>query len=612
MYAMEREPTYYEELMDRVKRLESEIANLTYERVESEDREAYFKGILEAFDGFVYVCSPDNRIEFVNNKVIEFIGRDVTGELCHKAVYELDSICPWCSEQPAFRGETVRYENKSQRNGRWYHNIVTPILHKDGSITKLTLCLDITEKKEAGEAVLESERKLKTLMNNLPGMAYRCIYDETNSMVFASEGSVKLLGFEPRQLLGTGENPTAFQNLVNPDDRKSMLRQVDLCTSEKRSFSFNYRIRTASGEEKWVWEQGEGVFSEDGKLVALEGFIADVTAQKEVELDLREENRRLRSSIKDRYRFGNIIGKSRPMQEVYELILRAAATDVNVLIGGESGTGKELVAHAIHELSSRSKGPFVVINSGAIPENLLEREFFGHKKGAFTGANTDTSGYLDIADGGTLFLDEVGEIGLNMQVKLLRAIEGRGYTPVGGNQVKHSNFRIVAATNRDLVKLVREGKMREDFFYRIRILPISLPPLRERKDDIPLLLDHFLEKLCGDGEKPILPSEVWEAFQSYSWPGNVRELRNILYTYVTLGRLDFMGKIHTSLEAPSIPSVSDLPDHVGGLRDAVDAFEKGFILHTLEKTRWHRSKAASLLKLDRRTLHRKMEEYCIK
>ena len=601
-----------DELRKEMRRLEGIISDLQGRKSKPEDSEAYFRGILEAFDGFVYVCSSDNRIEFVNKKVIEHIGRDVTGELCHKAVYNLDSLCPWCEEQPVFDGETVRYESRNIRNGRWYHNIVTPIRQSDGSKTKLSICVDITKQREAEEAVRESDRKLKTLMNNLPGMAFRCRADETYSMEFASQGSLKLLGFEPHQLLGTAENPNSFQNIVNPEDRPKMLRQVLICVAERRPFSLIYRVRTASGEEKWVLEQGEGVLSDDGKFVALEGFITDVTAQKEVELDLREENRRLRSSIKDRYKFGNIIGKSRPMQEVYELILRAAATDASVFIDGESGTGKELVAHAIHDLSSRSKGAFVPINCGAVPESLLEREFFGHRKGAFTGANADTSGYLDIADGGTLFLDEVGEIGLSMQVKLLRAIEGRGYTPVGGNEVKKSNFRIVAATNRNLVQLVRDGKMREDFFYRIHILPISLPPLRDRKDDIPLLLDHFMEQHYGDGEKPQLPSEVWEAFQSYNWPGNVRELQNVLYTYVTLGRLDFMGKIKGSFEPAASSSLYDTPADVEGLREAVDTFEKKFILHTLEKTRWHRGRAASILKLDRRTLHRKMEAYRIK
>lgn len=603
-------------MTEEIRRLEEEISGLVEKEEDHQRAEAYLKCIVDSFDGFIYVCSSDNRIEFTNDKVIEFLGRDVRGEFCHKAIYDLDKVCPWCREQLVFQGQTVHFENKSIRNGRWYNYIATPIRKSNGAISKMSACLDITKKKEAEEAVLESERKIKTLMNNLPGMAYRCRYDSEVSMVFASGGSVKLLGFEPHQLLGSSQtNPTAFPNLVNPEDRKSMLEQVALCALERRAFSFNYRIRTASGDEKWVWEQGEGVFSEAGELVALEGFIADITSQKEVELDLREENRRLRSSLKDRYRLGNIVGKSRPMQEVYELILRAASTDANVIISGESGTGKELVAEAIHNLSTRSRAKFVPINCGAIPENLLEREFFGHRKGAYTGANTDTNGYLDTADGGTLFLDELGELDLGMQVKLLRAIEGRGYRPVGGTEVRHSDFRIVAATNRNLVKLVKDGKMREDFFYRVHILPIRLPPLRERKDDIPLLIDHFLDKLFKEAEKPLLPSDVWEKFQSYGWPGNVRELQNAINSYITLGFLDLVGKINDISDAAPTPSTSlflDMQTNLDGLQSAVNIFEKKLILYTLEKTHWHRSKTADILKLNRRTLHRKMQEYGIK
>lgn len=601
-----------QELTGEAQGVERRVSNLRYRENKLTRREMYFKALLEAFDGLIYISSLGNRIEFVNDRVIEYVGRDITGEVCHKAVYGMDDVCPWCIEQAAFNGETVRNEFKSPHNGRWYYNFATPVHNPDGTISKLTVCLDITDKKEAEEAVVESKRRLQTLMNNLPGMAYRCKADETYSMEFASQGSVKLFGYEPHELLGTAENPTAFQNVVHVEDRKNMLQLVELAVSEKRAFSFIYRVCTSSGGEKWVWEQGEGVFSEDGELVALEGFITDVTEQKEVELDLREENIRLKSSIKDRYRFGNIIGKSHAMQEVYELILKAAATDVNVIISGESGTGKELVAQAIHSLSSRREGSFVPINCGAIPENLLEREFFGHRKGAFTGADKDIRGYLDIADGGTLFLDELGEIGPGMQVKLLRAIEGKGHTPVGGSEVKHSDFRIVAATNRNLAKLVKQGKMREDFFYRIHILPITLPPLRERKDDVHLLIDHFLEHYAEDEQKHHIPIEVREALETYNWPGNVRELQNMLHSYITLGKLDFMGKLSTTSELPDKSRMENQLQQTGNLRDAVEAFERQLILQALEKTRWHRSQAAAMLGLNRRTLHRKMEALNIK
>jgi PAS domain S-box-containing protein len=573
-------------------------------------RLSYFEAIVEAFDGMVYVCSPDNRIEFVNRQVVEQLGRDPVGEPCHKALYDNDVICPWCPEQAVFDGRPVRWEFKQPATGQWFYNMATPIVHPDGTISKLSLCFDVSEKKRAEEALLESQRRLSTLMNNLPGIVYRCRADRSFTMEFASRGSKRLLGYEPEALLGTG--PTSFQRIVHPDDRKNMLDLVRGSVAMKRPFSFIYRIRAASGDEKWVWEQGEGVFDDNDRLIALEGFISDVTAYKEVELDLRKENLRLRSSISDRYRFGDIIGKSEPMQAVYDLILRAAASDASVIVFGESGSGKELVARAIHRLSERRDGQFVPVNCGAIPKNLMEREFFGHVKGAFTGAGSDKGGFLDSADGGTLFLDEIGEIGQEMQVKLLRVLDGAGYTPLGGVKLKKSDFRVIAATNRDLVQLVKGGHMREDFFYRIRILPIQLPPLRERKEDIPLLIDHFLASLANGKASPKhLPVRVREAMETYSWPGNVRELKNVLHTYVTLGKLDLMGQI--AIPASETADIPEDPEAAAlGLGQRLQRIERQMILNALERCHWHRGKTAEMLQLNYKTLQRKMKAYGIK
>ena len=573
------------------------------------NKASYFEAIVEAFDGMVYVCSPDNRIEFVNRQVVDQLGRSPVGEACHKALYDSDQICPWCPEQAVFEGKTVRWEFRNPSTGRWYYNMATPIAHPDGSASKLSLCFDITEKKRTENALLESERRLSTLMNNLPGIVYRCRADESFTMEFASRGSKRLLGFEPEALLEQGSH--AFQRIVHPEDRKNMLNLVRETVAMKRPFSFIYRIRSASGAEKWVWEQGEGVFDDNDQLVALEGFISDVTAYKEVELDLRKENLRLRSSISDRYRFGDIIGKSEPMQAVYDLILKAAASDASVIVFGESGSGKELVARAIHRLSDRRSGNFVPVNCGAIPKGLMEREFFGHLKGAFTGANSNKGGFLESSDGGTLFLDEIGEIGQEMQVKLLRVLDGVGYTPLGGTIVKMSDFRVIAATNRDLVKLVKDGRMREDFFYRIRILPIQLPPLRHRKEDIPLLIDHFLSTLTKGKQGPRhLPVRVREAMETYSWPGNVRELQNVLHTYITLGKLDLMGQISMETDESTLDA-ENLDLNGIGLRQRMDALEKRMILGALERSRWHRGKAADLLQLNYKTLQRKIKSHGI-
>ena len=333
---------------------------------------------------------------------------------------------------------------------------------------------------------------------------------------------------------------------------------------------------------------------------------------KASETSLREENVRLRSNIKERYRFGKIIGKSPVMQEIYELILQAAASDVGVIVYGESGTGKELVAEAIHEMSDRKEKPFVPVNAGGVAETLLESEFFGYKKGAFTGANTDKPGLLQSADKGTLFLDELGEIGPNLQAKLLRAIEGGGFTPVGGLKAETSDFRIIAATNKDLKEQVKKGIMREDFFYRIHIIPIHLPPLRERKEDIPLLIEHFMQNHPSSKNLPKITIRVMEALTSYGWPGNVRELINTLHRYVTLGEVDFPGERINS----KISETSNFGDNTNHRKIALDQamanYEKATIVNALKNSQGHKVKTAAALGISRATLFNKMKKYGIR
>ncbi len=333
---------------------------------------------------------------------------------------------------------------------------------------------------------------------------------------------------------------------------------------------------------------------------------------KASETSLHEENIRLKANIKERYRFGKIIGKSPVMQEIYELILKAAASDAGVIVYGESGTGKELVAEAIHKMSDRKEKPFVTVNAGAVPENLLESEFFGYKKGAFTGANADKRGLLQQADKGTLFLDELGEIGPNLQAKLLRAIEGRGFTPVGGLEAETSDFRVIAATNQDLKQQMKKGLMRKDFFYRIHIIPIHLPPLRERKEDIPLLIEHFMQNYPSSKNQPTITAGVMEALTSYDWPGNVRELINTMHRYLTLKKLDFLD---TSLldASQTEPPVSIEARETNETLDAtMKRLEKLYLTRVLDDNDWQQSKVSALLGVDRKTLYRKINQYHLK
>ena len=330
----------------------------------------------------------------------------------------------------------------------------------------------------------------------------------------------------------------------------------------------------------------------------------DVTEIKEQQIaaesmadQLNDENQVLRASLNDRYRFGNILGRSPVMLEVYELIMKAAATEASVAIFGESGTGKELVAQAIHECSPRKDKNFVAVNCGAIPESLFEREFFGHRKGSFSSAHADSAGYLDMADKGTLFLDEVSELTVNMQAKLLRAIEGGGYRPVGGIEPNQSDFRIISASNVSLSEKVNSGQMRNDFFYRLEIIQIRLPPLRERKQDIALLVDHFVQKMSSTHGLTKIPGHVMDIFMEYDWPGNVRELRNVLQRYLALGRLEFLSP-DRAVGATSIEAKLNLPQ-------AVQHLEKTLIAQALKLTNDNRTKAADLLGISRRALSRK-------
>ncbi len=306
--------------------------------------------------------------------------------------------------------------------------------------------------------------------------------------------------------------------------------------------------------------------------------------------------------------FSNIIGNSPAMMKIYQNIANAAVSDVNVIIYGESGTGKELVAKAIHDISERRGNEFVAVNCGAIPESLIESEFFGYKKGAFSDAVSDKPGFLDRADGGTLFLDEIGEMSQRMQVKLLRALEGGGFSPVGSTKTRKPDLRFIGATKKNLMEEVKNDRMREDFFYRIHILPIRLSPLRERKEDIPFLTNYFVTKY-GEKENTIpLPKNFVAKLIDYPWPGNVRELENAIHRYLTLKEVDFIE------ESPPMCSVVNLVadgaiDSSCDLRATVAEVEKKIIIRALENCQWQRNKVASSLKISRKTLFRKMKKF---
>ena len=352
-----------------------------------------------------------------------------------------------------------------------------PILdHENKVVGAIESMRDVTRVKQAERRVLKSERRLSTLMGNLPGMAYRiAITGNSGQVDFVSEGCRQIFGREPSFFVG--RSLSELKSLIHPDDLERLLESFRMAMHERKPLEYEYRILTDTDETKWVFDKAQVLSRDEDGIILVEGFMADFTVFKKMEEKLRNENILLRLTIRDRYKFKNIIGNCQAMQDVFELIVKAATTDDNVFVYGESGTGKELVAQAIHDTSDRKDKNFIAVNCAAIPESLIESEFFGIAKGAYTGANADKKGYLEAADGGTLFLDEIGDISPNLQVKLLRAIDGGGFSPVGSRRVVRPDLRIIAASNKDLQLLVGTDNIRQDFFFRIHVIPIHLPPL---------------------------------------------------------------------------------------------------------------------------------------
>ena len=321
---------------------------------------------------------------------------------------------------------------------------------------------------------------------------------------------------------------------------------------------------------------------------------------------LQQENRQLKQQLGQRFSFHNLIGNSPAMSKLIALLERVAPSQVNVLITGESGTGKELVAKALHQNSDRKNQPFVPINCGAIPENLLESELFGHEKGAFTGANRRKEGLFESANNGTLFLDEIGELPMGMQVKLLRVLQEREFRRVGGTNTISLNIRLVAATNQDLSERIKEGSFREDLFYRLNVVSIELPPLRTRPGDIQLLIDRFYQRLTGKDEY-LIQKQALELLLNYDWPGNVRELENLVERCVVLGETEELTVecLPEQIKKKShnvYGGIDDLPEDGFDLEKWLEEMEKAVLLQALEKSGGVRKRAAELLGINFRSI----------
>jgi PAS domain S-box-containing protein len=612
---MDKKPTY-EKLLKRVKQLEKNVEESKQVTKNLEQEKKFSEKVLSSLPGIFYLYDEDgNMVRW--NKNHEILTGFSAEEISQRKILD------WFNEEErkyiASRVEETFVRGKSDAEGYlviksgekvpYFFTAMRMII--DNRKYLLGMGTDLSKIKKKEDQLRKSEEKYKQIFDN----AFEGIFQSTpqGRFVSANPAMARILGYDsPQELMATVKN-IGKQLYVSKEVRDDFIRTIK---TKKEVLGFEAQLYRKDGSQIWVSLHGRPILNQKGTMILIEGILTDTTKQKrkreelqQREAYLREMNIRLRLNIKNRYKFGNIIGKSPAMQEVYELILKAAGTDANVIVYGETGTGKEMVAEEIHEMSDRKGRKFVRVHCGAIPENLMESEFFGYKKGAFTGANADKSGYFDFADGGTLFLDELGEISLNMQVKLLRVLESKEYTPVGANQAKHSDVRIITATNRNLQKQIEKGLVREDFFYRIHILPINLPPLRKRREDILLLIDHFINIFAKGKPTQPLSGKMHETLLNYSWPGNVRELQNVIYRYLTLNQFDIIPSIEAKDSESDETSKAFTNEIIIPFKKATENFEKNLLTKALEANRWHREKAAASLELPPRTFYRKIKKH---
>jgi two-component system response regulator AtoC len=417
-------------------------------------------------------------------------------------------------------------------------------------------------------------------------------------------------GIEALELIRDQEPDILISDMVMPEmDGIKLLEEV-----RKKYSDIAVIMITAHGTiETAVEAMKKGAKDYILKPLRLDEILAKVETISQLK-SLIKENQYLREKLSNKYNFSNIIGKNRKMLELFDLVKDIAKTNSTVLITGESGTGKELIANAIHFNSDRIKKPFVKVNCAVLAENLLESELFGHVKGAFTGAIRDKMGRFELANGGTIFLDEIGDISPNMQLKLLRVLQEGEFEHVGGTETLKVDVRIIAATNQNLEEMMKKGKFRQDLYYRLNVIPLEVPPLRERFDDIPLLVTHFLTKFSNQFNKNIeaISDEALNALQNYSWQGNIRELENLIERAVVLNKT---GKL-TTKDFPAYLIQKDSPIEVNvdvdkNLTDIVDVYEKGVIMRALRDNNFNKLRTAEKLGIHRSTFMSKLKKYQI-
>ncbi|MBD3309033.1 PAS domain S-box protein, partial [candidate division KSB3 bacterium] len=432
----------------------------------------------------------------------------------------------------------------------------------------------------------------KHLIENVNEIVFQA--DPKGTIVFVNHRVHDILGYTPEEITGTN-----FFSYVIPEDLEEAKAAFRLTLRHEQPLSGEYRVMHHNGTILTISIYTRPIF-EDGRTAGMQGIIQNITPPP-------ERFSAPRDGLHD------LIGRSQKMQEIYDLIMSVAKTDSTVLIHGESGTGKELIAQAIHAYSHRQQKPFIVVNCAAYSEHLLESELFGHERGAFTGAHRRKLGRFELAKGGTIFLDEIGEIPPHSQLLLLRVLQNKTFERVGGEKTLQADVRIIAATNKILEEELKTGRFRDDLYYRLNVIPIEVPPLRDRKEDIPYLVEHFLKKYSAISRKHVFKCSqgALDMLMQYDWFGNVRELENVIERAVVMasGPVITPAELPTKLQEPSENLLRNRhSSHPSGLPSLYD-HERHLILKTLQATNWNKYQAAKLLGITRSTLYSKIAKY---
>jgi formate hydrogenlyase transcriptional activator len=437
------------------------------------------------------------------------------------------------------------------------HVVAHPVLSTSGHLVEFVgTVIDVTERKTAEEKIREQEMELRQMLDLAPQQV--AVFGPGGERLYTNRIALDYYGIsleEWRQTAGNFFRPRWF---IHPDDWERVERASDSNRSRGSAYELEMRVQGADGNYRWFLVRYNPLHDDKGQVKRWYVALTDIDERKRAEEKLQQENVALREEIDKASMFEEIVGTSKSLKAVLSEIAKVAPTDSTVLITGETGTGKELIARALHKRSHRSTGPFVSVNCAALPPTLVSSELFGHEKGAFTGAAERRLGRFEMADGGTIFLDEVGELLPDTQAALLRVLQEREFERVGGGHPIQVDVRIIAATNRDLNAAAAHGTFRQDLLYRLNVFPIEVPPLRERKDDILILVEYFVQRYANRTGKNIrsIDQKTLDLLQSYDWPGNIRELQNVIERSIILSATDVFSVDELWLSKTASPQAS--------------------------------------------------------